>query len=61
MGTSGTSSGKGLSFLIFQLNALFPFPEFHYIDVSPRLAPFNPVLEVQTLNIYSLNVVRCSQ
>lgn len=33
----------------------------HYIDFSPSLAPFNPVLEVQTLNICSLNVAQCSQ
>lgn len=33
----------------------------HYIDFSPSLAPFNPVLEVQTLNICSLNVAKCSQ
>lgn len=43
-------------------SALFaPRPISHYIDFSPSLAPFNPVLEVQTLNIYLLNVAKCSQ
>lgn len=53
---------EGLQFFIFYLNDLFfSFPISHYIDFSPSLAPFNPVLEVQTLNIYSLNVAKCSQ
>lgn len=42
-------------------SVLFPLPISHYIDFSPSLAPFNPVLEVQTLNIYLLNVAKCSQ
>lgn len=55
------SRGRTSILYLLPQSSFFPLPISHYIDFSPSLAPFNLVLEVQTLNIYSLNVADCSQ